>query len=116
MLSKYEIEIPIPRNFVGSRYLVMEPLDVPKDEQIVQTVVKNHQIVSGMPPKTIGAVLPLSYSGDDTCHLWKAGIPCVLYGPSGGWDGGEEPDNYVSISEMEQCAKVLALTAIDVCS
>jgi acetylornithine deacetylase len=113
---KYEIEIPISRKFVGSRYLVMEPLDVPKDEQIVQTVVKNHQIIAGVPPKTIGAVLPLSYSGDDTCHLWKAGIPCVLYGPSGGWDREEEPDNYVSISEMEQCAKVLALTAIEVCS
>ena len=111
----YEIEIPVPRRFKGSRYLVMEPLDVPKDEQIVQSVVRNHHHIAGVAPKTVGAVLPLSYSGDDTCFLWKAGIPCVLYGPAGGWDRADEPDNYVSISQMEQCAKVLALTALDVC-
>ena len=113
---KYEIEIPVPRRFKGSRYLVMDPLDVPQDEYIVQAVVRHHQRVAGSPPRTIGAVLPLSYSGDDTCHLWKAGIPCLIYGPGGGWDGEQEPDNYVLISEMEQCARVLALTALDVCS
>ena len=113
---KYEIEIPVPRRFKGSRYLVMDPLDVPQDEYIVQAVVRHHQRVAGSPPRTIGAVLPLSYSGDDTCHLWKAGIPCVLYGPGGGNDSEEEPDMYVYISEMEQCARVLALTALDVCN
>ena len=113
---KYEIEIPVPRGFKSSRHLVMEPFDVPRDEYIVQAVARHHQRVAGSPPRTIGAVLPLSYSGDDTCHLWKAGIPCLIYGPGGGWDGEQEPDNYVLISEMEQCARVLALTALDVCN
>ena len=112
---KYEIEIPVPRSFKSSRHLVMEPFDMPKDSYIVRTVATNHEKVTGAPPKTIGAVLPLSYSGDDTCHLWKAGIPCLIYGPGGGWDGENEPDNYTLISEMDQCAKVLALTAMDVC-
>ena len=113
---KYEIEIPVPRRFKGSRKLVMEPFDIPKDEHIVQAVIRNHQRVVGTPPKTVGATLPLSYAAADTCHLWKAGIPCVLYGPGGGWDGAAEPDNYVLISEMEQCAKVLAVTALEVCN
>ena len=110
---KYEIEIPVPKAIPGSRQRIMEPFDLPKDEYIVGAVSRAHERVTGAPPKTIGAVLPLSYSANDTTHLWKAGIPCVIYGPTG---GENEPDNYVLISQMTQCAKVLALTAIDVCS
>ena len=110
---KYEIEIPVPKTIPGARQKIMEPFELPKDKYIVDAVSRAHEKVSGVPPKTIGAVLPLSYSGNDTTHLWKAGIPCVIYGPTG---GENEPDNYVLVSQMVQCAKVLALTAIDVCS
>ncbi len=113
---KYEIEIPIPAKFNNMRH-VMEPVDIPKDEYIVQSVVNSFRELEGRDPKTIGTLVPRSYAGNDTCHLWKAGIPCVLHGPGGGRGGpGEEPDTYVSISEMEHCAKVMALTALDVCN
>jgi acetylornithine deacetylase len=110
---RYEIEVPVPESIKGARRRIMEPFDIPKDEFIVRSVVRNHERVAGAPPKNVGAVLPLSYSANDTCHLWKAGIPCVIYGPTG---DENEPDNYVQISEMVRCAKVLALTAIDVCA
>ncbi len=110
---KYEIEIPVPENIPGARQKIMEPFDLPKDEYIVDAVARAHKTVAGIAPRTIGAVLPLSYSANDTTHLWKAGIPCVIYGPTG---GENEPDNYVLVSQMVQCAKVLALSAIDVCS
>ena len=115
----YEIEIPPPAYFKGSRNLVMDPLDVPQDSVIVNAVARNHQVVTGVPPKAIGTVLPFSYTADDACHLWNAGIPCLLYGPavirgSGGEDGGED-DSCVIISEMVQCTKTLALTALEVC-
>ena len=111
----YEIEIPPPDFFKGRRRLVMDPLDVPQDAEIVQAVARSHQDVTGQPPKAIGAVLPYSYTANDTCHLWNAGIPCLLYGPAVIRGSGGEDDSCVIISEMVQCTKVLALTALDVC-
>ena len=111
----YEIEIPPPDFFKGRRRLVMGPLDVPRDAEIVQAVARSHRDVTGQPPKAIGTVLPFSYTANDTCHLWNAGIPCLLYGPAVVRGSGGEDDSCVIISEMVQCTKVLALTALDVC-
>ena len=111
----YEIEIPPPEFFKGRRRLVMDPLDVPRDAEIVQAVARSHKDVTGQPPKAIGTVLPYSYTANDTCHLWNAGIPCLLYGPAVIRGSGGEDDSCVIISEMVQCTKVLALTALDVC-
>ena len=111
----YEIEIPPPDFFKGRRRLVMDPLDVPQDAEIVQAVARSHEDVTGQTPQAIGAVLPYSYTANDTCHLWNAGIPCLLYGPSVIRGSGDEDDSCVIISEMVQCTKVIALTALDVC-
>ena len=111
----YEIEIPPPDFFKGRRRLVMGPLDVPRDAEIVQAVARSHRDVTGQPPKAIGTVLPFSYTANDTCHLWNAGIPCLLYGPAVVRGSGGEDDSCVIISETVQCTKVLALTALDVC-
>jgi acetylornithine deacetylase len=112
---RYEIEIPPPAFFKGRRRLVMEPVDVPRDSPIVQAVARHHQAVTGRPPAVIGALLPMSYSAGDSSWLWKAGIPCLHYGPAGGFLETGPGGSYVLISEMEACAKVLALTALDVC-
>ncbi len=77
----------------------------------------HYREVVGRDPKNVGVSLPMSYAGNDTAHLWQAGISCLLFGPSGGWDESpDEPDQYISISEMVTCAKVMALTAVDICS
>ena len=112
---RYEIEIPPPAYFKGRRRLVMNPIDVPQDSWVVQAVARNHREVMGHPPATIGAILPMSYSAGDACWLWEAGIPSLYYGPRGGFlDQG--PDGaYMFISEMVDCAKVLALTALEAC-
>jgi acetylornithine deacetylase len=60
-------------------------------------------------------VLPGSYTGNDTCHLWRAGVPCLLYGPGGGSESATIPDEYTRISDMDQVAQVLAMTALEVC-
>ena len=113
---RYAIEIPPPDFFAGRRRLVMDPLDVPVDADIVQTVARHYQAVTGQPPKAIGAVLPYSYTANDTCHLWKAGIPCLLYGPGVIRGNADEDDSCVLISDMVKVTKVLALTALDVCN
>ena len=57
----------------------------------------------------------VSYSADDTCHLWKAGIPCLLYGPGVIRGSEDEDDACVLVSEMVKVTRVLAVTALDVC-
>ena len=112
---RYEIELPPDPKHKVFR-VVMEPFDLPKDEYILDTVLRQYRTVTGGEPDGVGAVLPGSYTGDDTCHLWRAGIPCLLYGPGGGSESDTIPDEYIRISDMEQVAKVLALTALDVCN
>jgi acetylornithine deacetylase len=113
---RYAVEIPPPEFFKGRRRLVMDPLDVPLDSAIVQAVARSYQAVTGQPPKAIGAVLPYSYTANDTCHLWKAGIPCVLYGPGVIRGNQDEDDSCVLISDMVKVTQVLALTALDACN
>ena len=112
---RYEIEIPPPPSFKGRRRLVMDPFDMPTDAPIVQAVARSYRAVTGEGPKAIGTVLPHSYSADDTCHLWKAGIPCLLYGPATIRGNADEDDACVLVSEMERVTRVLAVTALDVC-
>ena len=112
---RWELEIPPPAKYKGMT-VIMEPVDIPKDEYIVRSVARSFEEHMGRPPTTIGALLPRSYAGNDTCHLWAAGIPCVLNGPGGDRTLNDEPDNFVYISQMVQCAKTHALTALDVCS
>jgi len=112
---RYEIEIPPPASFKGRRRLVMDPFDIPVDTPIVQAVARSYRMVTGQEPKAIGTVLPHSYSADDTCHLWKAGIPCLLYGPATIRGNADEDDACVLVSEMEKVTRVLAVTALDVC-
>ncbi len=112
---KYEIEMPPdPKHRVFTR--VMEPFDLPKDEYIVDAVLRSFSAVTGREPDGFGTVLPGSYTGDDTTHLWRAGVPCLLYGAAGASESDTVPDEYVRIPDMEQVARVLALTALDIIS
>jgi acetylornithine deacetylase len=112
---RYEIEHPVPAHY-GALTVTMHPTDIPLDEPLVVSLLQHYREVVGRDPRHVGVSLPMSYAGNDTAHLWKADIPCVLFGPSGGWDESpEEPDQYISISEMVTCAKVMALTALDIC-
>ena len=112
---RYEIEMPPDPKHKVFR-VVMEPFDLPRDEYILQSVLRHYRTVTGGEPEGLGAVLPYSYTGDDTCHLWQAGVPCLLFGPGGGSESDTIPDEFIRISDMEQVAKVLSLTALDVCN
>ena len=111
----YEIEMPPDPKHKVFR-VVMEPFDLPRDEYILDAVLRQYRTVTGGEPQGLGAVLPYSYTGDDTCHLWQAGVPCLLFGPGGGSESDTIPDEYIRIIDMEKVAKVLTLTALDVCS
>jgi acetylornithine deacetylase len=109
----YEIEFPIRPERRQFRE-VMLPLSVPATEPIVQILKANVTAILGEEP-TVGAHSPQSYAGNDTSHLWGAGIPCCLYGPAGGYDEGRS-DRWTSIQQIIACTKVFAATIADVCA
>jgi acetylornithine deacetylase len=110
---RYEVEFPaLPDRRIMRE--VMLPLSVPRDHPLVQTLRANVVAVRGVEP-TIGAVAPFSYAGNDTSHLYRAGIPCCLYGPAGGYDEAS-PDRWTSVEQIVTCARVFGATIADICS
>ncbi|GLK84458.1 FAD binding domain-containing protein [Ancylobacter defluvii] len=63
----------------------------------------------------IGAILPTAYSACDTSWLCRAGITAVNYAPTAAFAAGGPEGAYVVLSEMEKVARVLTVTALDVC-
>jgi acetylornithine deacetylase len=110
---EYALVHPIERKF-KTWILDHPPMDMPVDEAIVQTLVASYKRITGQAPRSVG--LPASELnaryGDDDAHLWEAGIPAPIYGPSGGSYG----EDFAYIDEMVLCSKVLALTALDICA
>jgi acetylornithine deacetylase len=111
---RYEVVAPPPARFRNGRHQ-FPILDLPLDQPIVGVVARHVEAVTGRPPDAVGVHPTGSRASDDTGHLWKAGIPCVLYGPAGPRDPAADADGSVSIGEMETCAKVIALSALDFC-
>jgi acetylornithine deacetylase len=109
----YEIELPITSS-TGLGNTIMTPLSVDKDHPLVETLVANVREFAGLEP-TVGAVRPYSYAGNDTSHLYAAGIPCVLYGPGGGLteDGTVR---WTSVQQILDCTRVFGATIADLCA
>jgi acetylornithine deacetylase/succinyl-diaminopimelate desuccinylase-like protein len=78
-------------------------------ERVAEAVRRAHVAVTGRScEEVVGAFT------SDAIHLTRYGIPTVNYGP-GEWAGrkaGEEGE-WVSVSELEQCAKVYARAAVE---
>jgi acetylornithine deacetylase len=107
---EYEIEFP-PKLSRGLGRLCKAAVDVPLTEPVVQMVKQHVEAVTGAPPEHLGVRLPQSYAGNDTTHLWQAGIPCCLYGPGGGYT--DYHDVYTDLDELCVVTRVLALTALE---
>ncbi len=107
---RYEIEFP-PALERGLGRLAKAAVDVPKTEAVVQMVRRNLHRMTGAEPEHFGVRLPQSYAGNDTTHLWAAGIPCCIYGPGGGYT--DYHDVHVDLADLFLCTRVLALTALE---
>ena len=108
----YQLVHPVERKF-RTWILDHPPMDMPEDQDIVRALVSGYQQVTGHRPRGVGppATQLGGRYGDDDAHLWEAGIPAPIYGPSGGSYG----DDYADIDEMVLCSKVLALAALEMC-
>jgi acetylornithine deacetylase len=107
---RFEIEFP-PALERGLGRMAKIAVDVPKTEPVVQMVRRNLVAMSGREPDHFGVRIPQSYSGNDTTHLWSAGIPCCLYGPGGGYT--DYHDVHVYLEDLFLVTRVLALTALE---
>jgi acetylornithine deacetylase len=110
---RYEIEFPMKPERRAMRE-VMPPMTMPAGHPLVQTLRANVRALVGVEPR-IGAILPRSYAGNDTAHMFKAGIPCCLYGPAGEHDD-TSADRWTPVSQIVDCTRVLAATLVDLCA
>jgi acetylornithine deacetylase len=88
--------------------LVREPLEVDPRHEIVETVRAAATSVSGAEPPLTGA----SYWAD-SAFIAAAGIPVVLYGPSG--EGAHAIEERVSLRDTELVAQALVDVATRFC-
>ena len=110
---QYELELP-PKTYEPpwrAMALYMPPLELPKGHPLVGITSRHHAAVTGETPK-VGLHIPGSHAGADSGHLWDRGIPCFNYGPTQHSRFYDE----VALPKLEHGAKVLALTAAEVCT
>ena len=89
--------------------LVREPFEIEKDTEIVQLVSDAAAETLGTAPRVEGA----SYWAD-AAFISAAGIPTVMFGPSGA--GAHELEEWVSLSDTEAVARALVAVARRVCA
>jgi acetylornithine deacetylase len=112
---EYELVTPVPPQY-KVQTVHMNPLDVPKHEPVVQNLVSSYKEVTGKEPDHVGAIVTQSYAGNDSCHIWDAGIPVCLYGVRSGRDEKGEPDTFVYVSSMVRVAQTYAVAALNWCN
>jgi acetylornithine deacetylase/succinyl-diaminopimelate desuccinylase-like protein len=112
---EYELVTPVPSEY-KVQTVHMKPLDVPTHEPIVRNLASSYREVTGKDPDHVGAILTQSYAGNDSCHLWEAGIPVCLYGVRSGRDEKGEPDSFVYVSSLLRVTQTYAVAALNWCT
>jgi acetylornithine deacetylase len=89
--------------------LVREPFEVAPDEGIVGAVARAAEAVTGRPAERYGDTPWM-----DAALTQAAGIPTVVFGPSGA--GAHAVEEWVDLASVEACAVALAAVAREVCA
>lgn len=84
------------------------PLEVSKDELIVNSLAKAYFSVTNQTPEFVGIG-----GWMDSAILTEAGIPTVIFGPAGA--GLHAADEYVDFKSVISSTKILVDTIIDFC-
>lgn len=84
------------------------PMETPMDDPIVSILREAAINVNGAPPEITGVPY-----WTDAATLWQAGIPSVLYGPSG--EGAHAVVEWVDLQSVETCAQVYLEAARQFC-
>ena len=84
-------------------------IDVPTDHMLPQTVARRHTDVVGQRPERVGPQDPGSYAWTDAGWFTRGGSTTIVYGATA------NTERTISIDKALTCARVLALTATDIC-
>jgi len=93
---------------VVRRGLDRTPLETPEDADIVGTMERSATKVLSLPP----AVTGVPY-WTDAATLWAAGVPTVLFGPSGA--GAHAVSEWVDLDSVRNCAEIYLACALEFC-
>ena len=86
-----------------------EPFEVSETEEVVQLVRRHAGAVLGREPETVGVPF-----WADSALLVAAGIPTVVFGPTG--EGLHSEVEWVDVASLEQCVEIYSRVAVDLCS
>ena len=86
-----------------------EPFEIPTDDPAVQAAAKAHRIVVGDEAVVTGKRIV----GDANLYVNLGGVPAFYYGPAN--DTSHSDEEWVSVTCVEQAAKVYAVTAAFYC-
>ena len=86
-----------------------EPFEVAEDAEIVESVRRHATRVLGSAPPTVGVPF-----WADSALLAGAGIPTVVFGPSG--EGLHSEVEWVDVESLERCVQIYAGVAAELCA
>src|SRR4051794_25728742 len=89
--------------------LVRPPFSVDPGADVVQSVARAAERVSGRPAELYGETYWM-----DAALIQAAGIPTVVFGPAG--EGAHSVDEWVDLASVEACADGLVDTARELCA
>jgi len=86
-----------------------EPFEIARDTAIVEVVMRHGAAVIGTTPEVVGVPF-----WADSALLAEAGIPTVLFGPSG--EGLHSEVEWVDVASLEQCREIYLAVALELCA
>jgi acetylornithine deacetylase len=89
--------------------IAREPIIVDRDGPLITQLIEAATSELGKPP-----VVRADYGWTDAGVLVEAGVPCVVFGPTGG--GLHTAAEWVDLPSVDACARVLEALARDYCS
>jgi acetylornithine deacetylase len=88
---------------------VREPMETPRDAEIVEAVSRHAAAVLGSPPEIVGVPF-----WTDAALFAGAGIPTVVFGPRG--EGAHAETEWVELDDVERTADIVLRVAAELCA
>ena len=85
------------------------PFEVEEAEPVVQLLRRHAAVVRGIEPELVGVPF-----WADSALLADAGIPTVLFGPSG--EGAHAEVEWVDVADLESCVEIYLAVASELCA
>jgi acetylornithine deacetylase len=90
-------------------FFVREPMETPRDAEIVERLLASARAVLGSAPEVVGVPY-----WTDAALFSAAGIPTVVFGPGG--EGAHADTEWVDLGDVERVTEILLATIADFCA